>query len=94
MDSDGKSAPAAEAVAFGPDTIETMVRLRIRDTIERLVEEELEVALGATKSARVGAQRQGYRNGTRRRALTTSLGPSTFTLPRAGVNEADGTTRE
>ena len=59
MDSDTKIAAAAEAVAFGPDTIETMMRLRIRDTIERLVEEELEVTLGATKSARVGDQRHG-----------------------------------
>jgi transposase-like protein len=94
MDSDTKSAAAAEAGAVGPDTIETMMRLRIRDTIERLVEEELEVTLGATKSARVGAQRQGYRNGTRPRTLTTSVGPTTFTLPRARVDEADGTTRE
>ncbi|MFN8544572.1 MAG: transposase [Candidatus Binatia bacterium] len=82
MDSDSKRAAAAEGVAYGPDTIETMMRLRIRDTIEHLVDEELETALGATKSARVGAQRQGYRHGTRPRTLTTSLGPTTFTLPR------------
>jgi len=94
MDSDTKMAAAAEVVAFGPDTIETMMRLRIRDTIERLVEEELEVTLGATKSARVGAQRHGYRHGTRPRTLTTSLGPARFALPRARVDEADGTTRE
>jgi transposase-like protein len=94
MDSDTKIAAAAEAVAFGPDTIETMMRLRIRDTIERLVEEELEVTLGATKSARVGAQRHGYRHGTRPRTLTTSLGPARFAVPRARVAEADGTTRE
>ena len=94
MDSDSKIAAAAEAVAFGPDTIETMMRLRIRDTIERLVEEELEVTLGATKSARVGDQRHGYRHGTRPRTLTTSLGPAQFALPRARVDGADGTTRE
>jgi putative transposase len=94
MDSDSKSGAAAEAATFGPDTIETVMRLRIRDTIERLVEEELETALGATKSARVGEQRQGYRHGTRSRTLTTSLGPATFTLPRARVDEAEGMTRE
>jgi transposase-like protein len=94
MDSDTKIAAAAKAATFGPDTIETVMRLRIRDTIERLVDEELETALGASKSARVGEQRQGYRHGTRPRTLTTSLGPATFTLPRARVGEADGTTRE
>ncbi len=93
MDSDSKSTAAAEAAQFGPDTIETVMRLRIRDTIERLVDEELETALGASKSARVGEQRQGYRHGTRPRTLTTSLGPATFTLPRARV-EAGGTTCE
>jgi transposase-like protein len=94
MDSDTKIAAAAEVVASGPDTIESVMRLRIRDTIERLVEEELETALGATKSARVGEQRQGYRHGTRPRTLTTSLGPAAFTLPRARVDAADGTTHE
>jgi transposase-like protein len=94
MDSDSKVAAGAEAPAFGPDRIEAVMRLRIRDTIERLVEEELESTLGAAKSARVGVQRQGYRNGTRPRTLTTSLGPTTFTLPRARMDAEDGTTRE
>ena len=94
MESDSKKGVGAEAPTFGPDTIETVMRLRIRDTIEWLVEDELEAALGATKSARVGAQRQGYRHGTRPRTLTTSLGPATFTLPRARVDTPDGTTQE
>lgn len=51
------------------------MRLRIGDTIEELVKQELEAALGAVKSARVGDTRQGYRHGTRDRTLTTSLGP-------------------
>jgi transposase-like protein len=94
MDSDSKIEAAAEAARFGPDAIERVMRERIRDTIERLVREELDTVLGATKSARVGDQRQGYRHGTRPRTLTTSLGPVTFTLPRARVEESDGTTRE
>ena len=94
MESDSKQTAAAEVVAYGPDTIETMMRLRIRDTIERLVDEELAAALGASKSARVGEQRQGYRHGVRPRTLTTSLGPAAFTVPRARVRAADGTTRE
>ena len=43
------------------------MRLRIRDTIEELVKEKLDAALGAPKSAGVGEQRQGYRHGTRER---------------------------
>ena len=58
---------------FSRDSIEQAMRLRIRDTIEELVKEELDAALGASKSARVGEQRKGYRHGTRERTLTTSL---------------------
>jgi transposase-like protein len=94
VESDSKTGVEAEVRAFGPDTIEAMMRLRIRDTIAQLVEEELDVALGAARSARVGAERQGYRHGTRVRTLTTSLGPATFTMPRARVGTSDGAARE
>ncbi len=68
---------------FGADSIEEARRGRIRATIEALVEEELEAALGAPKSARVGDSRQGYRHGARERTLTTSLGPATLAaMPR------------
>ena len=58
------------------------MRLRIRDTIEERVKEELDAALGAPKSVRVGEQRLGYRHATRERTLTPSLGPATFAMPR------------
>lgn len=80
--------------AFGQDTIERRMRSRIRETIEAIVEEELEVALGAEKSARVGDARQGYRHGTRERMLTTSLGPAKIAMPRARICQTEGTTRE
>jgi hypothetical protein len=48
------------------------MRIRIRETIEAIVDEELEAALGAEKSARVGSARQGYRHWSRERTLTTS----------------------
>jgi transposase-like protein len=70
------------------------MRRRIRDTIEALVHQELDAALGAVKSARVGETRQGYRHGTRERTLTTSLGPTTIAMPRARVRGADGTSGE
>jgi putative transposase len=80
--------------AFGADSIEMAMRLRVRDTIEELVKQELDAALGAVKSARVGEARQGYRHGMRERTLTTSLGPTTIAMPRARVRGAEGTNGE
>jgi transposase-like protein len=89
-----KPGDEKETPEFGPDSIEQGMRQRIRDTIEELVKEELDVALGAPKSARVGEHRHGYRHGTRERTLTTSLGPATFAMPRARIEQADGTRTE
>jgi len=83
MEDGSRKGPLGQAEAFGPDTIEARMRTRIRATIEDIVEEELEAALGAPKSARVGEPRQGYRHGQRERTLTTSLGPTTI-LNRTG----------
>lgn len=79
---------------FGPDSIEVMMRERIRETIEAIVEEELDAALGASKSERVGTARTGYRHGGRPRQLTTSLGKTTITMPRARIVDADGSSTE
>jgi putative transposase len=75
-------------------SLETIIRRRARGLIDAIVEEELEAALGAAPSARVGLARQGYRHGTRERTLTTSLGPTTFAMPRARVSTRPGTTAE
>jgi len=93
-DCTSNSGYGKEIPAYGPDTIEAQMRARIRETIEAIVEEELEAALGAAKSVRVGEMRQGYRHGTRERMLTTSLGPTTIAMPRARVRQADGTRAE
>jgi transposase-like protein len=74
---------------FERDSIETRMREKIRSVIEVLVDEELEQALGASRSER-RAGRRGYRHGTRERTLTTSLGPTTFAMPRARVREESG----
>src|SRR5436190_23039555 len=89
-----KPGDEKEIPEFGFDSIEQGMRLRIRETIEELVKEELDAALGAPKSVRVGETRQGYRHGTRERTLTTSLGPTMFAMPRARVRQADGTRTE
>jgi putative transposase len=41
-----------------------------------------------------GVTRQGYRHGSRARTLTTSLGPTTFAMPRARVVTQEGGTAE
>jgi putative transposase len=71
-------------------SLETVIRRRARGLIDAIVEEELEAMLGAAPSARVGVLRQGYRHGTRARTLTTSLGPTTFAMPRARVTTPGG----
>jgi transposase-like protein len=69
------------------------MRERIRETIEVLVEEELQDALGAGRSART-EERRGYRHGSRVRTLTTSLGPTRFSMPRARIKDNDGQEEE
>jgi transposase-like protein len=93
-DCTSKPGDEKEIQEFGPDSIEMAMRLRIRDTIEELVKQELDAALGAVKSARVGDTRQGYRHGTRERTLTTSLGPTTIAMPRARVRGTEGASSE
>ena len=94
MQDDSRKGAVRQGATFDTDTIEARMRMRIRETITTIVEEELEAALGAEKSARVGVTRHGYRHGARERTLTTSLGPCTFAMPRARLVAADGTTSE
>src|SRR5215203_1710141 len=92
-DSRNRSAEEGDQVA-ATTSLELMIRRRARGLIDALVEEELDAALGAAESARVGSARQGYRHGTRERTLTTSLGPTTFAMPRARLRTAAGATVE
>lgn len=83
-----------EIVEFDRDTIEREIRDRVRHIIEQVVEAELDAALGAKVSERVGEQRQGYRHGYRERTLTTSVGPTQFTMPRGRLHNRDGVSQE
>ena len=74
--------------------LEDLMRERIRATIEAIVDEELEAALGAARSQRVDAVRAGYRHGTRERQLRTSLGATTIAMPRARIEDHEGRRRE
>lgn len=83
-----------EELAFGADTIEQAMRERVRETIEMIVEQELEATLGAGRSQRVGEARVGYRHGKRPRQLSTSLGRTEIAMPRARIEGSDGTSQE
>lgn len=78
----------------GKGSLEELVRERIQRTIEVIVEQELEEALGAASSQRVGEQRAGYRHGHRSRTLSTSLGATTIAMPRARIASEDGQRHE
>jgi putative transposase len=94
MAKDSRNETTNEAVQRDEATsLEAIIRRRARGLIDAIVEEELEAALGAAPSVRVGA-RVGYRQGARDRTLTTSLGPTTFAMPRARVRTAEGGTTE
>lgn len=75
-----------------PTSLEMVIRARSRAWIEEICQDELESVLGK-KSAR-GDARGGYRHGTRERTLTTSLGATTIAMPRARLQQADGSTTE
>src|SRR5579864_7230924 len=95
MAKDTKNEPRAEAESpVMRGGLEMAIRQRARMLIDAIVEEELEATLGAAPSARVGMSRQGYRHGSRDRTLTTSLGPTTFAMPRARVVAPEGGTAE
>src|SRR2546421_3103734 len=95
MAKDSRNEPTNEGPSLREATsLETIIRRRARGLIDAIVEEELDAALGAASSARVGPTRQGYRHGTRERTLTTSLGPTTFAMPRARMTSAEGATTE
>ena len=81
------------------DPIETAIRDRVRGFIEDLVAAELDEVLGRTRYQRPGTadgvkRTDGYRHGRRERQLLGSFGPVTISVPRARLNQADGTHRE
>lgn len=91
MADDTKKRAETEAkVGWNRETIEEAIRARIRDTIETVLEQELEAALGAGPSARVGDARRGYRHGSRTRVLTTSVGSTSVEVPRARLRTPAG----
>jgi len=75
------------------DPLETGVRQQIRSFIEAMLEAELELALSRRRYERAGPA-QGHRHGHRDRQIVGTFGPTTVSVPRARLVEADGQTRE
>lgn len=69
------------------------LRDAVRETLVGIATEELGAVLEAGKHERT-AERRGYRHGTVTRAVTTTAGQLKVELPRARLNNPDGTTRE
>lgn len=73
--------------------VKNLLRRRILEAIETVLDEEVAEALGVGRHER-GAQRRGYRHGTIERRVTTSAGIQAIQVPRARVQTDDETTTE
>jgi transposase-like protein len=81
------------AVVPFPVDLRATIRNRVRETIELVLQEELEEALGAACRERT-EQRAGYRNGSIERRVLTEHGPQELTIPRGRIHEDGGTSSE
>jgi putative transposase len=70
-----------------------LLRRRVLEAVQRVLEEELSAALGSDRYER-SEERRGYRNGHEPRRITTELGPQTLEVPRGRIADEDGKTRE
>ena len=66
------TTPDSGLVAFRQD-VHKLLRRRVLEAMEIVLEEELSEALGSTRYERSDSRR-GYRNGSEKRTVTTSLG--------------------
>lgn len=73
--------------------VERLLGRRLSEAVEAVLEEEVQIALGAGSYERT-ASRRGYRNGGESRPITTVIGTRELWVPRARVLSPDGTTRE
>jgi putative transposase len=76
------------ASPFTVDVLSQIARERVRMALCEVVQEELTAFLGAGNYARTKT-RCGYRNGSKSRLLTTSWGPTEFTVPRAVIFDGE-----
>jgi len=75
------------------DEVRQLLRRRMLEAIELLLDEELTAGLGCGPYERSG-ERCGYRNGSERRRITTEVGLAELEAPRGRVWRPDGSTAE
>jgi len=88
-----KVTTTEDQVARFRQDIQEKIRVRIREAIEVVVQEELTEALGTEPYER-SDQRRGYRNGVEERIVTTEAGTRKLLIPRGRIIGEDGTTSE
>ncbi len=86
------TTPESGLVAFRQD-VHKLLRRRVLEAMEIVLEEELSEALGSTRYER-SESRRGYRNGSEKRTVTTSLGSEEIEIPRGRVFKSNGETTE
>jgi len=79
-----EAGPAGMALPWQKDVLSEGIRVRVREAIGEIVNEELDAVLGAGDYER-SLSRRGYRNGARPRTITTSQGKTDFEMPRAVI---------
>lgn len=87
-----EKASREQHVAFRQDVRE-LLRRRVLEAVEGVLEEELSLALGASPYGRSQARR-GYRNGSEKRRITTAEGTRELEVPRGRVKAVGGRTKE
>ncbi len=89
----GKGTRSEDPVVQFHRDIQQRLRLRIREAIEVVLEEELDEALGCGAYER-NSGRRGYRNGSPVRGITTGVGLQRIRVPRGRLFGEEGSTRE
>ena len=74
------------------ESIGHLVRRRVVEAIETVLEEELDAALGTSRYER-SEERRGYRNGHQPRRVTTATGTAELSVPRARLEGKYDTNR-
>lgn len=86
------TTPDSGLVAFRQD-VHKLLRRRVLEAMEIVLEEELSEALGSSRYER-SESRRGYRNGSEKRTVTTSLGAEEIEIPRGRLFKPDGAAAE
>ena len=73
--------------------VQTLLRRRVLEAVEQVLEEELTEALGTGRYGRE-TSRRGYRNGHQMRRLTTAQGVQELQVPRGRLVDPEGSSRE